>query len=89
MVNNNFWNLKLATLLHDPPNKVLDLRAHEQEAFAAVEQILGTDAFEALFGFRDASILSRRKLREKLRASPGAEKIKLADRIASAIDRTA
>ena len=89
MVNNNFWNLKLATLLHDPPNKVLDLRAHEQEAFAAVEQILGTDAFEALFGFRDASTLSRRKLREKLRASPGAEKIKLADRIASAIDRTA
>lgn len=86
MVN---WPLKLATLLHDPPNKALSLSGHEKAAFETIEQIIGSAEFEVLFGFRDVTTLSTRRFKETLKNSNQAQTIKLADKIASAIDRTA
>lgn len=87
------WRLKLITLLHDPPNKALNLKSHEWEAFKVLEEIVGPDEFESFFGFRASEIPSNRKWKEKTRELERENRpwqfLKLADQIASAIDRTA
>ncbi|MBW2118384.1 MAG: type III-B CRISPR-associated protein Cas10/Cmr2 [Deltaproteobacteria bacterium] len=83
------WRLKLAALLHDPPNKALDLKEHEREAFAVVERITGPEQFRALFGFSAASITSKRQWEKIAQNSENYQLIKTSDWIASAIDRTA
>ncbi|MFP3870972.1 MAG: type III-B CRISPR-associated protein Cas10/Cmr2, partial [Syntrophobacteria bacterium] len=87
------WRLKLITLLHDPSNKALNLKSHEWEAFKVLEEIVGAAEFEPLFGFKASEVPSNRrwKAQTKILAQENRawQSLKLADQIASAIDRTA
>lgn len=78
------WALKSIALLHDPPEKVLNLAAHLSRAFALMEQVIGLEEFQRRFG-RPATQLAR----HVFEASLEGQRVKQADRIASAIDRAA
>jgi CRISPR-associated protein Cmr2 len=87
------WRLKLITLLHDPPNKALNLKSHEWEAFKVLEEIVGVAEFEVLFGFKASEVPSNRQWKAQVKRLEEENRpwqfLKLADQIASAIDRTA
>lgn len=78
------WIVKIIALLHDPPGKTLALAGHQQQAFKRMEQVIGADEFKKRFG-NSASALTR----GDFEATKEGALIKEADRVASAIDRTA
>lgn len=89
MTNEEFWALKIVALLHDPPGKALDLGGHEPRAFATIERIIGPRLFLQLFG-EPAARLQRGQDFERLEQnSPNYQRLKRADAMASAMDRTA
>jgi len=83
-MSDEFWALKIAALLHEPPGKVLALAGHQPRAFQLMELALGTDRFTTLFG-SDAAHLSG----DEFRATDIGGRVKKADAVAAAIDRAA
>ena len=83
-MSDEFWALKIAALLHEPPGKVLALAGHQPRAFQLMELALGSDRFATLFG-SDATHLSG----DEFRATDIGGRVKKADAVASAIDRAA
>jgi len=87
------WILKTTALLHDSPNKVLNLKSHEREAFRVIEEIVDSAEFEARFGFKASEVTSNREWKAQVQKLERGNKpwqfLKLADQIASAIDRAA
>jgi CRISPR-associated protein Cmr2 len=85
------WNLKLAALLHDPPDKVLGLEGHEKRTLGYIEQLLEAAAFQQIFGIDAAQLLamSRRDREAALSAAKSWGQLKKADAVASAMDRAA
>jgi CRISPR-associated protein Cmr2 len=83
-MSDEFWALKIAALLHDPPGKVLALADHQPRAFQLMERALGPDRFASFFG-KDAARLTG----DEFRATYIGGTVKKADAVASAIDRAA
>ena len=90
-MTNDFWAIKIAALLHDPPGKVLMLgvKSHEKYAFEVIEHIIGTPLFKQVFGFENLASLNKEEFKKCFENSANAAIIKKADAVASAIDRTA
>jgi CRISPR-associated protein Cmr2 len=83
------WILKLIAWFHDPPDKMLELPGNEGRALKSLEQLIGGDAFRAIFK-TDASQLQSRNQRESaLKDIEEWKTAKKADQIAAAMDRSA
>ena len=84
MTKGTDWIVKIIALLHDPPAKTLGLAGHQRQAFELMERVIGADEFKRRFG-NSASALTRRDFE----GTKEGVLIKVADRVASAIDRAA
>lgn len=80
----NFWAIKIAALLHDPPAKVVGLEDHRRRAFVLMEQVFGANRFEELFGYNGTDLTGK-----QFEATLIGARVKKADSVASAIDRAA
>lgn len=87
MNDDEFWALKIAALLDDPPGKVLDLSGHEVRSYAAIERIIGPAIFLTLFGEPALQLQTRRDFDRLRQHSLNYQRLKQADAIASAMDR--
>lgn len=83
------WALKIIALLHDPPDKILGLKGHQQRSMELLNRLLGEARFRELFG-EDASVLvtlDDNALASRLEGVKLWQDVKAADHVATAMDR--